>query len=92
MKKESIINDGKSIIKMLNTIDEKNQLWLDFIKNLDIDERQTERLAYENYIVEDKHFYEWIEKGRATADSIEELIYQRNSDDSENNCSNTDKS
>ena len=84
-EKESIISDGKNILKILNTLDEKNQLWLDFIKNLDIDERQTETLAYENYTVDDKHFYEWIEKGREIADAIEELVYQRNSDISENN-------
>nr|CAD2183553.1 unnamed protein product [Meloidogyne enterolobii] len=84
-EKESITSDGKSIIKILNTLEEKNQLWLNFINNLDINDRETETLAYDNYIVDNKHFYEWIEKGRETADFIEELVYQRKSDDSENN-------
>ena len=32
--------------------------------------------TYEKYKVENKHFYEWIEKGRDIVDSIDELSYQ----------------
>nr|CAD2206562.1 unnamed protein product [Meloidogyne enterolobii] len=32
-EKESLMNDGKSIQKILKTLDEKNQLWLDFLKS-----------------------------------------------------------
>ena len=63
-EKESIINHGKSIQKILKTLDEKNQLWLDFLNELDTEDRLNETLTYENYKVENKHFYEWIEKGR----------------------------
>ena len=83
-EKESLINDGKSIEKILKTLDEKNRLWLDFLKVLEVDDRVNETLTYENYKVENKHFYEWIEKGREILDSIEELSFQRNSDISEN--------
>uniref|UniRef100_A0A915MC04 Peptidase aspartic putative domain-containing protein n=1 Tax=Meloidogyne javanica TaxID=6303 RepID=A0A915MC04_MELJA len=84
-EKESLLNDGKGIQKILKTLDEKNKLWLDFLKDLDPDDRIKETQAYENYTVENRHFYEWIEKGREIVDSIDELVLQRNPDTSENN-------
>ena len=83
-EKESLSNDGKSIQKILKTLDEKNQHWLDFLKVLETEDRINKTLTYENYKVENKHFYEWIEKGREIVDLIEEISYQRNSGASEN--------
>nr|CAD2200257.1 unnamed protein product [Meloidogyne enterolobii] len=84
-EKEKVISDGKFIVKIVKTLNEKNQLWLDFINSLDSDERKKETKIYENYNFENKHFYEWIDKGREIVDSIDELIFQRNPDTSENN-------
>lgn len=77
---------GEKIKNEITAIEAENEKWVNYIQNLRTEEsRERNENIYQDYIVDNKHFLEWVTAGKEILITVSQLIkdYESSSDESE---------